>query len=109
MAAQVTGYTKAQASLQRDLVGTGDIQQSPTLNGTVTTATVKLGCIAKQITLQSSGDLAYTYTVSANGQNFATGGTAAANVLSTYNTNSCVVVQITRTSGAGIVTVLASA
>lgn len=76
-----------------------------TLDGTTTTETLELACPASKITLQSTGDLAYDYTVSVNGENFVTGASVAAGALSSYNTHNVSKVRITRTSGSGRVSI----
>ena len=100
---------KAQTRLIRDKIDGTDSALTATLNAGNTVATIELGVVARQITLQATGDLAGTFTVSANGSNFVTGGSlAAANGLATYNSNSVKVVQITRSGGSGTVTILVS-
>jgi hypothetical protein len=101
--------TKEQASKLRDYVLTGD-SQSATLDADNTSATVTLGCVGRQITLQASGDLVGTYAVSANGVNFTTPtALGSSNSMVTYNTNNVKVIKLARTSGSGTVTILASA
>lgn len=100
------GYTGEQAAEVRQLVNTGDTTASQELTSTNTTQIIELSIPASKITLQPSGDLAATYTVSANGISFSAGGSLAANALSTYSTNLVKSITLTWTSGAGYVTIL---
>lgn len=102
-----SGYSKKdiRKSITPNLVGFE--VSTGTLDGTTTEEVVELACPASKITLQSSGDLAYTYTVSVNGTTFVTGGTVAANALSSYNTHNVSSVKVTRTGGSGKVSIAA--
>lgn len=102
------GYTSAQAATVSNQVKTGSAIASEILSASNTTQIIELNCTAKQVTLQPSGTLAATYTVSANGVNFVSGGSLTSNALATYNTNSIASIKITWTSGTGYVTILAS-
>lgn len=100
------GYTAQQAATVSNSVKTGYSTGSQVLTSTNTTQVIELPSAASTITLQPSGTLAATYTVSANGINFATGGSLASNGLSTYNTNLVKTITLTWTSGSGYVTIL---
>lgn len=101
----VGAYTKKQTAGYKQQTITGFKVTSGTLDGTTTTETIELGGVASKISLQSTGTLAFTYTVSLTGEVFDTGGTVAATALSSYSTHNVAVVKITRTSGTGRVTI----
>lgn len=98
--------TKTQARRVRQPTLVGDIE----ITGTMSAAgseIIELSSIAEKVTMQSSGTLAYTYSISANGINFTTPVSVAANILATYSTNLTRVITITYVSGSGKVTILA--
>ena len=87
---------------------TGFETGSVLLDGTTTEETIELACPASKITLQANGDLNFTYTVSVNGETFASGAAAiAAGTLSSYNTHLVSSIKITRNSGSGKVSIAA--
>jgi hypothetical protein len=98
---------KQDARRVKHAVLAGDERISPVLTATGTYDFEITGPTQK-FTVQSSGNLAYTYDVSANGINF-TGSpvSVAANAMSTYSTNVVAVVRIAWVSGSGKVTLLA--
>jgi hypothetical protein len=102
-----TGYSSAQAATVSNQVKTSNAIASQVISSTNTTQLIELNCAASMITLQPSGNLVATYTVSANGTNFVAGGSLTGNALSTYNSNLVSSVTITWASGSGYVTILA--
>lgn len=100
------GYSQEQARSARQPVLTGDSYISPVMSSTGT-VTILLNDPSGKLTVQSSGDLAFSWAVSANGQNFNTPTAVAANALSTQSTDVVGAVQLTWTSGTGQVTILA--
>lgn len=98
--------TKAQARKVRQPTLPGDMEITDTMSATGTQI-IELSAVAEKVTFQSSGNLAYSYEVSANGQNWSTPAAVAANVLATHSAHLVKVVRITWTSGSGKVTILA--
>lgn len=101
--------SKQDARKVKHSVLSGDERTSPTIDASTTTYDFEITGPTQKFTVQGSGNLAYTYDVSANGQNF-TGSpvSVAANAMSTYpGTHVVAVIRITRVSGAGKVTLLA--
>jgi hypothetical protein len=101
-----SGYSKEQASTIRAPFILGDIQVTPTMSATGTQNIKFTGPIA-QVTLQSTGDLTYTYAPTVNGVNFGTpSSTIAANALAFYDETGVTGMQITWVSGSGTVVLL---
>lgn len=98
--------TKSQARKVRQPTLPGDMEITSTLSATGTEV-VELSAVAEKVTFQSSGTLAYSYELSANGKNWSTPVAVAANALSTASTHLAKMVRITWTSGSGKVTILA--
>lgn len=107
MATEPRGYTKKQATRNRQHVMTGQKGLTGNLDATTTTEIVMLGMVAQKITVQGTGTLAGTIEVSANGTDFVSAGAFAVATLTSYNTHNCVAVRITRTGGSGKASVLA--
>lgn len=99
---------KQDARRVKHAVLAGDERISPTLSMSGNTYDFEITGPTQKFTVQSSGSLAFTYDVSANGKNF-TGSpvSVAANAMATYSTNVIAVVRITWVSGSGNVTLLA--
>jgi hypothetical protein len=103
--------SKQDARKTKHAVLAGDERTSTVLDGT-TGKTVYLTEITgptQKFTVQSTGNLAFTYDTSANGANFTgTPVSVAANAMSTYTGPHVVaVVKLTWVSGSGTVAVLA--
>lgn len=103
--------SKQDARRTKHAVLAGDERTTTVLDGT-TGKTVYLAEITgptQKFTVQSTGNLAFTYDTSANGSNFTgTPVSVAANAMSTYTgPNVIAVVKITWVSGTGTVTLLA--
>lgn len=99
-------YTRKEVAKYQTKVLTGFETASVTLDGTVTTDTVELAGPASKITVQSTGNLVFDYTVSINGETFAAGAAGiAAGALSSYTTHIVSVVKVTRVSGTGKVVI----
>lgn len=104
---QPRGYVKKESTKARQRVFTGDKQVTNDLSATSTTEIIKLGMVAQKITVQSTGTLAGTIEVSANGTDFISAGSFTATTPVSYTSNLCVAVRITRTGGSGKASVLA--
>jgi len=98
---------KKESKKLRQATATGDAISTSLLDAVNTSEIITLSTVASKITFQSSGTLAFDYTVSANGINFVAGASVAANTLASYNTHNVIAVTITRTAGAGRVSILA--
>jgi hypothetical protein len=101
--------SKQQARKTKQPVLSGDEQISTVINSSATSYSFEITGPSKYFTLQSNGSLTYTWAVSANGSSFGTpSATIAAGAFSTYTGPDVVaVIQITRVSGSGQVTMLA--
>lgn len=98
--------SKQQARSVKHAVLAGEEQISTTLDATTTVHTFELTGPAQKVTVQSSGDLAYTVEFSCNGINFFGSTAVTANTPSTYSSNVVSVVKVTRTAGSGKVSLL---
>ena len=105
------GYSKQQARATKHAVLSGDERISPILDGSAgkTSYVAEITGPTAKFTVQSSGNLAFTYDVSANGKNY-TGSpiSVAANAMNTYTGGHVVAcILITWVSGSGNVAILA--
>lgn len=98
--------SKAQARSVKHAVLAGEEQISAFLDATTTVHVFELTGPAQKVTVQSSGDLAFTAEYSCNGSNFFGTQAVAANVPYSYTTHVVAVVKITRTAGSGKVSLL---
>lgn len=101
--------SKQDARKVKHAVLSGDERTSPTIDASHPSYDFEITGPTQKFTVQGSGDLAYTYDVSANGATFSGSATSvAATAMSTYpGTHVVAVVRITRVSGSGKVTLLA--
>ncbi len=101
-------YSKKQSKLARQSVSIGDSEVTGTLDGTTTTETITLSCVAEKVSFQGSGTLAGNVTFSIDGVNFGNStAIGAANAIVTFNTHMVKVVKVTRTGGTGKLAILA--
>lgn len=102
---------KKESRKTRNAVLEGDTQSIPIDSSGVANPAqvdVKLSIVARQITVQPPSGVTITVTVSANGKDFLTGGTATNTAPFSYSTPHLVgVVRLLATVGAGNVSVLA--
>ena len=98
--------TKQQARMVRQPTLVGDIEATPILDGTNTTAIIELTSVAEKVSFQSSGDLAGNIEFSINGITFYGSTAFTAGVPGTYSTNLTKVVKVTRTGGSGKLSIL---
>ena len=105
------GYSKQDSRRTKHAVLAGDERITTVLDGTTgkTTYVAEITGPTAKFTVQSNGNLAFTYDVSANGKNYSGSPVAvAANVMSTYGGPHVVAsILITWTSGSGTVAILA--
>lgn len=93
--------SKQQARSVKHAVLAGEEQLSPTLDATTTVYTFELTGPAQKVTVQTSDTLAITAEYSCNGQTFFGSQAAAAGVPVSYSTHVVACVKVTRTGGAG--------
>lgn len=100
--------TKIQARRVRQPVLVGDLELTDVLDGVaLSTQIIELSSVAEKITIQSSGDLVGTYSVSVNGVDFDTPIAFSANTLISYTTHLVRVVKFDWVSGSGEVHLVA--
>lgn len=102
------GYSQAEARSARAPVITGDIQVAANLSSTNTVVTVEMTSPCKQISVQGTGTLAFTWSVSLNGTNWVSVGSGDTSTISNYSDSNATDVQITWVSGAGSVSIVGS-
>jgi hypothetical protein len=101
----VGSYSKKDIRSLKQITLTGNETATTTMASATDTQVVELACPASKVTVQSTGDLAFSWAVSINGEDFVSVGAVAAGVLSSYNTHLVSTVQITWTSGSGKVVI----
>lgn len=102
------GFNKAESNRLRTGIKTSENRATSILGSSNASDTIELNIVASKVTLQPSGDLVGTYSVSADGVNFvAVGALPAAGTLASYNTHNVIVIKFDRSSGTGRVVILA--
>lgn len=100
--------SKSESRKLREAVLSGDSQISTSMSSAANNQDVKLSIVAQKVTVQCSGTLVVAVTVSANGKDFLSAGSATAAAPASYTTHLVGVVRLTWTSGTGQATVLAA-
>lgn len=101
------GLSKKDARRLRQPTLVGDMQVTGTLDGTTTTETLTLSCVAEKVSFQADGDLAGTVEFSIDGINFKNStAIGATNAIVTFNTHMVKVLKVTRSGGSGKLHVL---
>lgn len=98
---------KAQSRKLREAVLVTDSQISTTMVSAADNQDISLSIVAQKVTVQCSGNLVVAVTVSANGKDFLSAGSATAAAPASYNTHNVAVVHLAWTSGSGQASVLA--
>ena len=100
------GYTLSQSRTARAPVITGDEQLAANVSSTNTVVAVEMSGPCKQVSVQASGTLVFTWAVSLNGTTWTTVGSVSSGSIGNYNTTNVSDVQITWTSGSGNVSII---
>jgi hypothetical protein len=107
MATAPRGYLKKEVQLIQQKTSQGVRLVSGQLDGTTTSEIIKLGTVAEQISVQTTGTLVINFDVSINGTDYVGITAASAASIATYSTSLAVSVRLTRTAGAGTAVIVA--
>lgn len=98
---------KSQSRKLRQSNNNGDSQISTSMASSADNQDISLSIVAQKVTVQCSSTLVVAVSVSANGKDFLSAGSATAAAPASYSTHNVAVVRLTYTSGSGQASVLA--
>lgn len=107
MATEPRGYTKKEVQSVQQKTAQGVRLISGQLDATTTQEIVKLGTVAEQISVQTTGSLTVNFEVSLNGTDFVGTTAASAAAISNYTASLAASVKLIRTAGEGTAVIVA--